>query len=104
MREQERYWSYVREGRPFDYHGVAVHRRHLSMWEVYVLKRHLAYDPELDRAAKIRDLRGEYIAYKAQSVNEKLSDDEEQEVAMSSSASSYFESKQFCGTCNQSFD
>lgn len=56
LKEQERYWSYVLQGRAEDYHGVAVHPRHLSLWERVVLKRHLAYDPELDRESKIRDL------------------------------------------------
>lgn len=60
LREQERYWAYVLEGRQYDYHGVAVHPRHLSLWERVVLKRHLAYDPELDREAKMTELKGLY--------------------------------------------
>jgi hypothetical protein len=60
LREQERYWSFVREGRAADYHGVAVHPRHLSRWEQWVNKRHLAYDPVKDRQAKIDELRQIY--------------------------------------------
>jgi hypothetical protein len=60
LREQERYWHFVREGRPHDYHGVAVHPRHLSWYERVVLKRHLAYNPELDRQGRIHELRELY--------------------------------------------
>jgi hypothetical protein len=28
LREQERYWSFVRAGKPGDYHGIAIHPRH----------------------------------------------------------------------------
>jgi hypothetical protein len=60
LREQERYWSFVRQGRPQDYHGIAVHPRHLSWYERVVLKRHLAYDPELDKNGRINELRELY--------------------------------------------
>lgn len=53
LAEQERYWEYVSQGREEEYHGVAVHPRHLSLWERLVHRRHLAYDPELDRAARL---------------------------------------------------
>ena len=45
LREQERYWQYIREGgkggegEETDYHGIAVHRRHLLLWERVVPKR-----------------------------------------------------------------
>ena len=60
LREQERYWLHVREGRPEDYHGIAIHPRHLSFFERFVLHRHRNYDPELDRMAKIAELRTKY--------------------------------------------
>ena len=60
LREQERYWQFVRDGRPGDYHGIAVHPRHLSLFERMVLKRDRAYDPELDRQQKIDELRQLY--------------------------------------------
>lgn len=65
LRELERYWIYVRDGRAGDYHGVAVHPRHLSLWERMVHKRHLAYNPELDRHAKIDELRQAYESMRA---------------------------------------
>lgn len=60
MQELERYWVYVRAGRASEYCGVAVHPRHLSLWEKVVLKRHRAYDADLDRMAKMAELRAEY--------------------------------------------
>ena len=72
LREQERYWECVVQGREQDYHGVAVHPRHLSLWERVVLKRHRFYDPELDRQQKMQEL--EALFHSSQ--NEKGADSE----------------------------
>ncbi len=98
LREQETYWSFVRQGRAEDYHGPAVHPRHLSMWETYVLKRHRAYNPELDRQAKIEALREEYKARKAELADEKNPDAFIGEDALSGTASSYFANEEKAGT------
>lgn len=45
MLEQEKKWELIQQGRPDDYHGVAVHPRHLSLFERAVLKRHHQYRP-----------------------------------------------------------
>lgn len=79
LREQERYWSYVRSGRAHEYHGIAVHPRHLSLWEKVVLKRHLAYDADLDREAKLAEMREEY---QANLVREKEDGDEEEDGSL----------------------
>ena len=60
LQEQERYWRHVREGRMADYHGIAVHPRHLSLWERAVLHRHRYYDPRQDYIARIEELRNRY--------------------------------------------
>ena len=60
LREQERYWLFVREGRQDEYHGIAIHPRHLSLFEKVFLKRGRSYDSELDRKAKIGELRNLY--------------------------------------------
>ncbi|KAH8893818.1 MFS general substrate transporter [Thozetella sp. PMI_491] len=59
LKEQERRWAYLREGRGEDYHGIAVHPQHLSMWERFrgVGK---TYDAEADLKAKIEDMRTEW--------------------------------------------
>ena len=62
LREQERYWSYVRDGRGADYHGIAIHPRHISMYERIVLRRHRYYNPQMDRDAKVEELRQKYEA------------------------------------------
>ncbi len=92
LHEQERYWTCVREGRAGEYHGIAVHPRHLSTWEIWVLKRHLAYDPELDRIAKVDELRQEYRAAKAAAAEE-MPMEEDDETPVSSAASSFFASE-----------
>ena len=59
-RLQERRWWYIREGRASEYHGLAVHPRHLSMWERYVLHIDRQYNYELDtkqRAQELVDMR-----------------------------------------------
>ena len=59
LKEQERRWNYIRAGRPQDYHGIAVHPKHLSWWERW---RGLGrqYDADRDYRQKIEELRGEW--------------------------------------------
>ena len=45
MLEQEKRWELIKQGRGHDYHGVAVHPRHLSWFEKVVLKHHHQYQP-----------------------------------------------------------
>ncbi|KAL2352149.1 hypothetical protein BJ546DRAFT_1064423 [Cryomyces antarcticus] len=35
LKEQERRWSYIRTRREQDHHSVAIHSRHLPLWERY---------------------------------------------------------------------
>lgn len=64
LKEQERRWQYIREGRAHEYHGVAVHPQHLSVWERLrgVGKN---YNPELDYENKINEMRAEWEAKQA---------------------------------------
>jgi MFS family permease len=90
LREQERYWILVRAGRTEEYHGVAIHPRHLSVWERYVLRRHRYYDPELDCQAKIAELRLKYEL----SQKKIASEDREfldSDIAVSENVSRYFD-------------
>jgi hypothetical protein len=105
LREQDRYWAFVRAGRPGDYHGIAVHPRHLSWWEKVVLKRHLAYNPELDREQRVKELRVIYeermMAQQNAAVREegkrgekdRDEDDDEDEGLMTEGARTYFTSE-----------
>ncbi|KAH8691293.1 putative MFS phosphate transporter [Talaromyces proteolyticus] len=68
LKEQERRWFYIRQGRAHEYHGVAVHPQHLSLWERFrgVGKY---YDPELDYKQKLEDYRAEWEAGVARKIS-----------------------------------
>ncbi|KAI0176363.1 MFS general substrate transporter [Hypoxylon sp. FL1284] len=59
LKEQERRWQYILNDNHDEYHGIAIHPHHLSLWERWtgVGKN---YHPDLDMKAKIRDLRREW--------------------------------------------
>ncbi|KAK2629411.1 hypothetical protein QTJ16_000231 [Diplocarpon rosae] len=59
LKEQERRWNYLRAGRGHEYHGIAVHPQHLSLWERFTGVGK-TYNPEADKADKIRDMREEW--------------------------------------------
>jgi hypothetical protein len=59
LKEQERRWAYIRAGRESEYYGVAVHPRHLSLWERWQgVGKH--YNPVLDYHSKVNDMRKEW--------------------------------------------
>jgi hypothetical protein len=94
LKEQERRWSYIRAGREHDYHGVAVHPKHLSLWERFrgVSKN---YNAELDYQQKIEEMRGEWEASMTARAAEKAGkidlDNVHEDLVWSSDVSSYFE-------------
>lgn len=81
LKEQERRWTYIREGRAHEYHGVAVHAQHLSLWE-RIRGQGKYYDPEQDQLDRISDMRAEWEAREAEKqVNESgLPDTEDLEI------------------------
>ncbi|TVY68768.1 Inorganic phosphate transporter 1-2 [Lachnellula suecica] len=61
LKEQERRFSYLQQGREEDYHGVAVNPHHLSLWErLRGAGKH--YNPQLDRDSKMADMAAEWEA------------------------------------------
>ncbi|KAI9819608.1 MAG: hypothetical protein M1827_007058 [Pycnora praestabilis] len=92
LKEQERRWQFIRAGREHEYHGVAVHPKHLSFWENFrgVGKY---YNAELDYQQKIEELRGDWMTSQARKHDEKggFNHDEEQDDMWSDGISSYFE-------------
>lgn len=60
LKEQERRWTYIRDGRAHEYHGIAVHPKHLSLWE-RICGVGKSYDPDLDHKAIIEDLRADWM-------------------------------------------
>ena len=75
-------------GREQDYHGVAIHPRHLSFYERVVLKRHRYYDAELDRQQKMQELQALFQS----SRNEKGDDDLPAEDMLEADLQLYFQS------------
>ena len=59
LKEQERRWAYIRDGRAREYKGPAVHKKHLSLWERW-WGIHLTYDAELDQKERIEEMRSEW--------------------------------------------
>ncbi|KAL6720861.1 hypothetical protein ACLMJK_002786 [Lecanora helva] len=94
LKEQERRWLYIRAGREADYHGVAVHPKHLSLWERFrgVGKY---YDADLDYQQKIEEMRTDWEASQARKADEKAGhyddDDVHDDSVWSSDVSTYFE-------------
>lgn len=71
LKEQERRWTYLRSGKGHEYHGIAVHPKHLSVWErLWGIGK--TYDPVKDEQAKIEDMRSEWEAAQVEgNANEK---------------------------------
>lgn len=94
LKEQERRWQYIRAGRESEYHGVAVHPKHLSYWERFrgVGKY---YDADADYKQKIEEMRTDWESSQARKGNEKAGhydDDEEHDDSVwSSDVSTFFE-------------
>ncbi|KAK9807016.1 hypothetical protein WJX72_010792 [[Myrmecia] bisecta] len=55
LAELERRWDYIRAGRAQDYHGLAVHPRHLSLWERHVLHINRQYDLQLNKKMRAQE-------------------------------------------------
>ena len=93
LKEQERRWQFIRAGRDADYHGIAVHPKHLSWWERFrgVGK---AYDADADYKQKIEEMRADWEASQARRADEKVGhddDDDGDDSVWSSDVSTYFE-------------
>ncbi|KAJ2894330.1 major facilitator superfamily transporter [Zalerion maritima] len=60
LSEQERRWAFIVEGKEKEYHGVAVHPQHLSLWE-RIRGVGKQYDPQMDWDQKIEEMRNRYL-------------------------------------------
>jgi hypothetical protein len=94
LKEQERRWAYIRAGREHEYHGIAVHPKHLSLWErMRGVGKH--YDADLDYKQKIEEMRGEWELHMAARGNEKGAklerEDFDDDSEFSSHVSAYFQ-------------
>ncbi|KAK9474734.1 major facilitator superfamily domain-containing protein [Dipodascopsis tothii] len=59
LKEQDRRFQFIREGRENEYHGVAIHSQHLSLWERFrgVGKN---YDADADHSQKVDEMRKDW--------------------------------------------
>jgi nitrate/nitrite transporter NarK len=59
LREQERRWLHIRQGREHEYHSLAIRRRHLSIWERWMGKGKYC-NADLDYQMKVKEFRVEF--------------------------------------------
>jgi len=93
LKEQERRWQFIRAGREHEYHGIAVHPKHLSWWE---RRRGVGkyYNADLDYTQKIEEMRADWEVAQARKADEKAGHWEDEAVddsVWSSDVSTYFE-------------
>jgi len=70
LKEQERRWAFIRAGREQDYHGVAIHSKHLSLYErLRGVGKH--YNADLDYKQRVEEMRGEWELRMQQKADEK---------------------------------
>lgn len=72
LAEQGRYWRAVESGDPKDYHGIAVHASHISIYEQKVLGRADNYDLSIDHDARLALLKQAYEDSKRQDGEEEF--------------------------------
>jgi hypothetical protein len=89
LKEQERRWNYIRAGREQDYHGIAIHPQHLSLWERF-RGIHKNYDPELDYNSKVEEMRQEWEEWQARKAAEHEKDEAFDDEEWSEEVSTYF--------------
>lgn len=79
LQEQDRRWQFIREGRSDEYHGVAIHPQHLSVWERFrgIGKN---YNAEVDYKQQVDEMRQDW--------------EEKQRAKMSEEDSSKFEDEE----------
>jgi len=59
LKEQERRWAFIRAGREKEYHGVAVHPKHLSLWEnLFGIGKQ--YNAEEDYKQRVEEMRADW--------------------------------------------
>ena len=92
LKEQERRWVFIRAGRDKEYCGVAIHPKHLSVWERFrgVGKQ---YNAEEDYKRRVEEMRADWEATMAQRAAEKEGHDDfdETDDSWSSEVSTFFE-------------
>ncbi|KAK0337204.1 hypothetical protein LTR91_004291 [Friedmanniomyces endolithicus] len=90
LKEQERRWAFIRAGREHEYHGVAIHPQHLSLYERLrgVSK---FYNAEEDYRQRVEEMRADWEAAMARRAEEKEAHEHEMDDDWSDEVSTFFE-------------
>ena len=89
LKEQERRWKYIRDDRQEEYHGIAIHPHHLSLWErLRGVGKH--YDPQQDFEQKVQELRSEWEDAQRRKAAEDTRADDDDDGAYSEELKDYF--------------
>tara|TARA_R110002003_G_scaffold126_6_gene11481 strand:- start:3023 stop:4609 length:1587 start_codon:yes stop_codon:yes gene_type:complete len=70
LKEQERRWAFIRAGKETEYHGIAIHWKHLSWWERF-RGQHKHYNAAKDYEMKIQEMRAEWVDRQQSKFSEK---------------------------------
>jgi hypothetical protein len=90
LKEQERRWACIREGKEHEYHGIAIHWKHLSWWERF-RGQHKGYDAKLDYEMKIKEMRAEWVEHQQHKFSEKKGwEDAEHDEQFDADVHNYF--------------
>jgi hypothetical protein len=92
LKEQERRWNFIRQGRENEYHGPAIHPKHLSVWERWRgVGKH--YDAELDYQQKVEEFRSQWETGMSRKSDEESSigDDDTDDSFFEGHVHKYFE-------------
>ena len=92
LKEQERRWAFIRAGQEHEYHGVAIHPKHLSMWERFRgVGKH--YDADLDYKQRVEEMRADWEATIARRHKEEAAHEDlhEHDDDWSAEVSTFFE-------------
>ena len=89
LKEQERRWAFIRAGRESEYHGVAIHPKHLSLWERFRgVGKH--YNAAEDYKQRVEEMRADWEASMARRAEEKEGHDHLEDDDWSSEVSTFF--------------
>ncbi|EMC93447.1 hypothetical protein BAUCODRAFT_95153 [Baudoinia panamericana UAMH 10762] len=90
LKEQERRWAFIKAGREHDYHGIAIHPKHLSLWErLRGVGKH--YNAEEDYKQRVEEMRADWESAMARRAMEKDANEPEEDDDWSSEVSTFFE-------------
>ena len=91
LKEQERRWAYICGDREADYHGVAIHPKHLSLWErIRGVGKH--YDAAKDYEQRVEEMRADWEASMARRAEEKEGkEDDVEDDSWSQEVSTFFQ-------------